>query len=125
MEKGYWIAVGAKPLHVVDQTFCSIPTDSANYRHLDCLTFEALVAQCKLAKQGGSGSSVSASSSMIKSAKTVEKRNKGVCTIGGAYLSLVGSLYFILEFLLYYRKDNLVILVIRSLFLYQGLVLPY
>ena len=50
---------------------------------------------------------------------------KGVRAVGVAYLSLVGSLYFILEFLLDYRKDNLVILVIRSLFHYQGLVSPY
>ena len=36
-----------------------------------------------------------------------------------------GSLCFILEFLLDFRKDNVVILVIRSFFPYQGLVLPY
>ena len=36
-----------------------------------------------------------------------------------------GSLCFIFEFLLDFRKDNLMILVIRSLFPYQGLVLPY
>ena len=41
---------------------------------------------------------------------------KGVSIVGVVYLSLVGSLY---------RKDNLVILVIRSLFPYQGLVSPY
>ena len=56
-------------------------------------------------------------SPIIKLAKRVEKRNKGIFTGGIAYLSLVGSLYFIYEFLLNYRKDNLVILVIRSLFL--------
>ena len=27
--KGYWIAIGAKPLHVVDETFYSITTDNA------------------------------------------------------------------------------------------------
>ena len=68
---------------------------------------------------------MSAASSMIKSAKRVEKRKKGVFTVGIAYLSLVGSLHFILEFLLDYRKDNLVIMVIKSLFPYQGLILPY
>ena len=36
-----------------------------------------------------------------------------------------GSLCFIFEFFVDFRKDNLVILVIRSLFPYQGLVLPY
>ena len=36
-----------------------------------------------------------------------------------------GSLCFVLEFLLEFRKDNLIILVIRSLFPYQELVLTY
>ena len=54
----------------------------------------------------------------------MEKRKKGVSVVGVVYLSLVGSLHFILEFLLDYRKDNLVILVIRSFFPYQGLILP-
>ena len=36
-----------------------------------------------------------------------------------------GSLCFIFEFLLDFRKYNLMILVIRSIFPYQGLVLPY
>ena len=41
----YWIVVRAKPLHVVDETFCSIPTDIVNYRYLDRLTFEASAAR--------------------------------------------------------------------------------
>ena len=63
-------------------------------------------------------------SPMIKSAKRVEKRKKRVYTDGVAYISLLGNLCFIHEFLLDYKKDNLVILVIRSLFPYQRLVLP-
>ena len=61
----------------------------------------------------------------------MEKRLKRVSAIGVAYLSLGGGgggggdLCFILEFLLDLRKDNVVILVIRSFFPYQGLVLPY
>ena len=55
----------------------------------------------------------------------MEKRKKEVSAVGVAYLSLRGSLCFIFEFLLDFRKDNLVILVIRSLFPYQGLVLSY
>ena len=59
----------------------------------------------------------------------MEKSKKGVRVVGIAYLSLGGggggSLCFILKFLLDFRKDNLMILVIRSLFPYQGLVLPY
>ena len=39
--KGYWIVVGAKPLNVVHETFCSIPTYGANCCYLDCLTFGA------------------------------------------------------------------------------------
>ena len=35
------------------------------------------------------------------------------------------SFSFILEFLLDYREDNLVILEIKSLFPYQGLILSY
>ena len=62
---------------------------------------------------------------MIKSGKGVEKRNKGVGAVGVAYLYFVESLCFILEFLLDYRKDNLVILLIRFIFPYQGLVLSY
>ena len=37
--EGYWIAVGAKPIHVVDENFCSIPIDGANCCYLDRLTF--------------------------------------------------------------------------------------
>ena len=40
--KGYWIVVGAKPLHVIDKTFCLISTDDANCRYLDRLTFGTL-----------------------------------------------------------------------------------
>ena len=36
--KGYWKAVGAKLLHVVDETFCLIPTDDVNCRSLVCLS---------------------------------------------------------------------------------------
>ena len=36
-----------------------------------------------------------------------------------------GCLCFIIEFLHDFRKDNLMILVIRSPFPYQGLVLPH
>ena len=46
----------------------------------------------------------------------MEKRNKGVNAVGVAYLSLMGSLHFILECLLDYGKDNLIILVIRYFF---------
>ena len=37
--KGYWKSVRANLLRVVDETFCSIPIDSANCRYLDRLTF--------------------------------------------------------------------------------------
>ena len=41
--EGYRITVRAKPLHVVDETFCSIPTDGANCCYLDRLTLRASV----------------------------------------------------------------------------------
>ena len=60
-------------------------------------------------------------SPIFKSAKGVKKRKKGVNAVevhtfpsGGG-----GILFFIFKFLLDFRKDNLVILVIRSLFPYQ------
>ena len=67
---------------------------------------------------------VSIASPMIKSTKMVEKK-KGVSAIGVAYISLGGSLCFIFKILLDFKKDNLMILVIRYLFPYKGLVLPY
>ena len=48
--KGYCKAVAAKLLQVVDETFCSGPTEGANCYYLDRLTFGALAAQCKPAK---------------------------------------------------------------------------
>ena len=63
---GYWIAIGAKLLHVVDETFCSIPIDGANFRYLDRMTFGALEAQCKPAKKKGSDGGVLVASPMIK-----------------------------------------------------------
>ena len=52
MVEGYWIAIRAKPLHVVDETFCSIPIDGANFCYLDRLISGASTAQCKPAKKG-------------------------------------------------------------------------
>ena len=49
---GHWIAIGAKLLHVADETFCSIPTDGANYRYLDRLTSGASIVRYKPAKNG-------------------------------------------------------------------------
>ena len=69
MAKGYWKAIGAKLLHVVDVTFCSIPTDGVNCRYLDCLTFGASVVQCKPAKKMGSVNGVPTTSPMIKFTK--------------------------------------------------------
>ena len=54
-----------------------------------------------------------------------EEEGEGSFTIRVAYLAFMGSLPVILEFLLDYKKDNLVILVVRSFFPYKGLILPY
>ena len=118
MEEGYWIAVGAKPLHVVDDTFYSVPTDSVNCKYLVCLISRASAAQCKPEKRGSDGG-VPTASPMINSAKRMEKMKEKVCAVRIAYLSLIGSLCFIPEFLLNPWKDNLVILAIESLFPYQ------
>ena len=48
---------------------------------------------------------------------------KRICAVKIAYLSFMGSLCFILEFLFDSWKDNLVILVIKSLFPYQRPIL--
>ena len=66
--EGYWIAFGAKPLYVVDDTFCLIPTHDANFCYLDRLTFGASAAQNKPEKKGSDGD-VTAASLMIKSTK--------------------------------------------------------
>ena len=75
-----------------------------------------------LEKKGSNGS-VTTSSLMIKSAKRGDKREKKEDNaVRVAYISLVGSLPFILGFFLDYRKDNLIILVMRYFFPYQGLI---
>ena len=51
--KVYWIVVKAKLLHVVDETFCSIPTYGANFCYLDPLTSGASLAQYKPVKKKG------------------------------------------------------------------------
>ena len=62
---------------------------------------------------------------MIKSTKGWRRERKELAQLELHTFPLGGSLYFIFKFVLDFRKDNLVILVIRSLFPYQGLVLPY
>ena len=91
MAECYWIVVGAKPSHVIDETFCSILIDNTNCCYLDCLTFGVSTTRCKPAKQKGFSGGVSVASLMIKSAKGVEKRRKGVNVVGFAYLSLWGG----------------------------------
>ena len=87
--------------------------------YLDCLTSGASAARCEPEKIRSDGG-VLAASPMIKSAKKGEKREKYEdSSVGVAYLSLVGSLPFILGFFLDYRKDNLIILVMRYFFPYQ------
>ena len=53
MVEGYWIVVRAKPLHIVDETFCLVPTDCANCYYLDRLIFGASAEQCEPAKKWG------------------------------------------------------------------------
>ena len=46
----------------------------------------------------------------------MENNKKGIYTIGIVYISFRESLCFVLEFLFNFKKDNLVILMIRSFF---------
>ena len=62
---------------------------------------------------------------MIHAAKGWRRKRKELVQLELHTFPLGGSISFKLEFLLDFRKDNLMILVIRSLFPYQGLVLPY
>ena len=67
-----------------------------------------------------------ATSPMIRSAKRMEKKRKGISAVEVCIPFPRGeSLCFILEFLLDYREDNLRIFAIKSLFPYQGLILLY
>ena len=67
--EGYKIVVGAKPLLVVDETFCSVLTDDANCRYLDQLTFGASEASYKPIRKNKFDDDVSVASPMLKSAK--------------------------------------------------------
>ena len=53
MAKGYWIAVGAKPLHVVNETFYSIPTDDANFILLGSSDLRGIYDTMITYKKGG------------------------------------------------------------------------
>ena len=59
----------------------------------------------------------------------MEKKKQRVHTVGIAYLPLVGDLLYLYkvvhEFLLDFRKENILILEIKSLLPYQGLIIPY
>ena len=75
----------------------------------------------KPVKRGFDGG-VSAVFTMLKSAKGW-KNKEGSTIIRVAYISLVGSIYFILRFLIDSCKDNLMILAIESHFPYPRPVL--
>ena len=76
MVEGNQITVGAKPLHVVDENFCSIPTADANCRCLVYLTSGASAVWYKPAKNKGSGDGVSAASPILKLAKGWRRKKK-------------------------------------------------
>ena len=63
------------------------------------------------------------SSSMLKSVKMIEKKEKEVLQLGLCIFPSLGSSCFILEFVFDFRKYNLVILVMRYLFPYQRPIL--
>ena len=81
--KGYLTVVEAKLLQLVSETFCSFPTDNANFCYLDRLLFGALATQCKPEKKKwrsyGGGSTASP---MIKSAKIQRGRRRKFTQFG-------------------------------------------
>ena len=96
----------------------SIFSRPALCQYLVRLSSEASTAQCKPAKRG-SGGGMPAASPMLKSAKRIEKKEKEVPQLGLCTFPSLGSSCFILEFVFDFRKDNLVILMMRFLFPYQ------
>ena len=71
-------AVGAKLLHVVDETFYSIPIDGANCRYLVRLTSGVSVVWYKPVKRGFR----TAASPMLKSEKDGEKEEGSMIVRG-------------------------------------------
>ena len=53
VEKGYWKAIRAKLLHIVNETFYLILINGANCRYLDRQISGASAARCKLEKKTG------------------------------------------------------------------------
>ena len=66
--EGFRITVGAKPLHVIDETFCLVPTDGANCDYQVRLILGASTEQRNLQKRGSSDNML-ATSPMMKSVK--------------------------------------------------------
>ena len=101
MVEGYWIAVGDKPLHVVDETFCSVPTDDARCQYLVRLTSGASTTWYKPAKKKKNDPTTMCRPPLrcLSQPKNGEEE-EGSTTVRVTYLSLGGSFYFILEFLL-------------------------
>ena len=62
---------------------------------------------------------------MLKLAKRMEKVRKKIYAVRIAYLFLMRSFSFILEFLLDFWKDNLVMSMVESLIPYQKSILLY
>ena len=104
-------------MHVVDETFCSIPIDNTNCRYLVRLFSEASTTQCKPSKE------CRMPLRCLSRQKGIEKKGKEVPQLALRTFPLLGSSCFILEFVFDFRKDNLVILVMRSLFPYQRSIL--
>ena len=125
--EGYRITVGAKPLHVVDETFCLIPTDDAKCQYLIHPSFGASAGQREPGRKREKGyrGGVLTASPMLKLAKMMEKIRKPIGVDRIAYFFPVGGFSFILEYLLDFWKDNHVISVIESLLPYQKPILRY
>ena len=110
--------IGSKFLHVVDETFYSIPTNGVNCCSLNCLILRASIERRGPGKEMGSDGGVPVASPMIKSVKGWRRWiRKFVPLELHTFLSWEGYC-LILELVLDFRKDNLMIFVIKSIFPY-------
>ena len=93
--KGYRIIFEAKPLHVVNETFCLIPTDDANCWYLTRLAFRASAGRREPAKkrEKGHNNGVPVASLMLNLAKRMEKIRKPIGVDRIAYLFLVRGFF--------------------------------
>ena len=78
--EGCWGIVEVIPLRPVNETFCLVPTDGANYEYLKSLKLWASVVQREPAKRRSNGG-ISVTSPMIKSVRDEEEEVESFSTV--------------------------------------------